>query len=272
MRVARAGAYWRPRRQVSVPPANARDPHAEEAAISDPVTLERPPAPATAPDDAFAARLRGFGPVGLLAIVAILLGGNAFVAPLVPLPVGAGLALLWAWRSRTPWRAIGWVRPRRWAGTLVLGAAIGVALKLAMKAVVMPLLGAPAVNPAYHFLAGNRALLPFAIYAMLEAGIAEETVFRGFLFERFGRLWGRSPRATAATTVIVSALFALAHLQGQGVPGAEQAAFTGLALAGLYLASGSLALPMAAHAAFDLTALAMIYADWETRIAHLLFR
>lgn len=128
------------------------------------------------------------------------------------------------------------------------------------------------MNPAYHFLAGHRALLPFAIYAVLEAGFAEETVFRGFLFERFGRLWGRGPRATAATVAIVSALFALAHVQDQGVPGAEQAAFAGLAFAALYLASGSLALPMAAHAAFDLTALAMIYANLETRIAHLLFR
>ena len=39
---------------------------------------------------------------------------------------------------------------------------LGVALKLAMKAMVMPLLGAPAVNEAFRFLAGNRALLPAA--------------------------------------------------------------------------------------------------------------
>jgi hypothetical protein len=56
-------------------------------------------------------------------------------------PVGALLVLLWVSRSRTPWREIGYVRPKSWIGTLVVGIALGIALKFLMKAIVMPLLG-----------------------------------------------------------------------------------------------------------------------------------
>jgi hypothetical protein len=40
----------------------------------------------------------------------------------------------------------------------------------------------------------------------------------------------------------------------------------------MYLLSGTIFLPMVAHAAFDLTALTMIYLDIEPKFAHLLFR
>lgn len=58
-------------------------------------------------DDSVAEGLRGFGPLGILAILVILLAGNY---PFVPL--SAILVLVWVWRSRTPWREIGYVRPR----------------------------------------------------------------------------------------------------------------------------------------------------------------
>ena len=53
--------------------------------------------------DRFAADLRGFGPLGILAILVILLTGNVIVSNMVVLPVGALLVLLWAWWSRTLW-------------------------------------------------------------------------------------------------------------------------------------------------------------------------
>src|SRR5512134_2218104 len=80
---------------------------------------------AAPPDEALAAKLRGFGPLGLGAILLILLTGNVFVAPMVVLPVGAVLVLLWARRSRTPWRAIGYVRPESWIDALAGGIAFG---------------------------------------------------------------------------------------------------------------------------------------------------
>src|SRR6266850_6038124 len=93
-------------------------------------------------DDRFATRLRGFGPVGILAIL-IILAGNFVIAPLSAL-----LVLLWARVSQTPWREIGYVRPRSWFRSVVIGILFGAAFKVLMKAIVMPLLGAPPINQA----------------------------------------------------------------------------------------------------------------------------
>src|SRR5476649_2087503 len=93
----------------------------------------------------------------------------------------AVLVLLWAQWSRTPWREIGYVRPRSWIGDVAIGIAFGCAFKLVMKALVMPLLGADPINQTYHYLVGNPAMLPGAVLTMLAAGFGEETVFRGFL-------------------------------------------------------------------------------------------
>src|SRR5690348_15805404 len=79
-------------------------------------------------DNQFAVQLRGFGPLGILAIL-IILGGN-FVMP----PLSAILALIWARISNTSWRDIGYVRPRSWPRTILIGIAFGVILKFVMKA------------------------------------------------------------------------------------------------------------------------------------------
>jgi hypothetical protein len=168
-------------------------------------------------EDHFAADLRGFGWLGVLAILAIVLTGNVFVGKMVVIPVGALLVLLWAWRSRTPWREIGYARPRTWIGSLALGVALGIAFKSVMKAVVMPLLGADPINHAYHFLAGN-------------------------------------------------------HYSNQGIAGVQQATLVGLLYGTIFAITGRIWLLMAAHAAFNLTALGMIYWNLESDVAHLIFK
>jgi len=230
-------------------------------------------APIAPVEDRFAARLRGFGLVGIVAILLILLTGNIVVTKkLIVLPIGAVLVLLWTWRSRTPWREIGYSRPKNWVTTFAAGIAFGIALKFLMKVIVMPLLGADPVNHAYHFLAGNRPMLPSAVWAMLIAGFAEETVVRGYAFERLGKLFGSSLAAKIAIVVLTSTVFGLDHYRAQGLAGAEQAAIVGLIYGTIFAATGRIWIIMSAHAAFDLTALAMIYWNLETRIAHLVFR
>lgn len=216
----------------------------------------------------YAAALRGFGPLGILAIALILLTGNVVLPNMIVLPVGAALVLLWVRLSRTPWADIGYARPRSWLVSVAIGVVLGVALKLVMKALVMPLLGADPVNRAYHFLAGNRALLPAAILSMFIVGFAEETVFRGYLFERMGRL-GVSKILIVLFTAV---WFGAAHYVGQGLAGVEQATIVGLVLGAIFARTGSIWLPMVAHAAFDLTALALIYWDIEAEVAGLIFR
>ena len=222
-------------------------------------------------DTAFAAELRGFGLVGILAVLLILLAGNVIVGGVV-IPVGAVFALIWVRASRTPWREIGYARPRSWARTIALGIALGVALKFLMKAVVMPLLGADPINQAYHYLAGNRAMLPVAIWGMIAAGFAEETVFRGFMFERFGKVLGDTTRATVAIVLITSLWFGLSHLSNQGAAGMQQATIVGLAYGTMFAVARQIFVVMITHASFNLTALAIIYFDVESEVARFIFR
>lgn len=219
------------------------------------------------PDDQLAADLRGFGPLGIIAILAILLGNALFI------PLSGILVLVWAWRSRTPWDEIGYVRPKSWIGAIAVGVAFGILFKLVMKAIVMPLLGAEPINQAYHYLAGNRAALPAAIYAMtLGAGFGEETVFRGYMFERLGKLFGQTAWAKPLMVIFTSLWFGLDHYQIQGVPGVQQATIVGLVYGSVYAITGRIWTLIFAHAAFDLTALAIIYWNLETDVAQLIFK
>ena len=173
----------------------------------------------------FATRLRGVGPVGIAAAL-IVVGSNLVLAP-----IGAILVLVWAWLAKMPWRDLGFSRPRSWAITLIAGVIAGVLLKLLLKALVMPLLGAPETNAHFHFIVGNRsAMLSMILASILVGGIAEEILYRGFLFERLGRLLGQS-RAATIGIVLLTTTFASIHIPEQGFYGAVQAAFTGLASA-----------------------------------------
>jgi membrane protease YdiL (CAAX protease family) len=217
-------------------------------------------------DDRVAARLRGFGPVGLLAILVIVLTS-------VVKPLSAILVLVWAWRSHTPWREIGYVRPKSWLGSLAVGIVFGSAFKFLMKAVVMPLLGTDPINRAYHYLVGNRAALPGMLFAMIVgAGFGEETIFRGYLFERLGKLFGTGAGAKVSIVLLTSAVFALGHYSNLGLPGVEQAMITGLVFGTTFAVTGRIWMLMCAHAAFDLTALAIIYWNIEADVAHLVFK
>jgi hypothetical protein len=230
-----------------------------------------PVSPAPRRDDLFASELRGFGPAGIVAIMAILISGNVTLGQILVLPVGGVLVLVWVWRSGTSWAAIGYGRPGSWVVTVLGGIAFGVALKLISKTIVMPLLGAPTENPAYQFLAGNRGLLPTAVWAMLAAGFGEETIFRGYMFERLGKLFPPGPRGKAGMVLITTLWFALGHYSNMGWYGVEQALLTGTVFGVIAAITGRVWFVMVAHATFDLAALALIYGGWETQVAHWIF-
>jgi CAAX protease family protein len=218
-------------------------------------------------EDRSAAQLRGFGPLGLLSIL-VILGGNFLFSPL-----SAILVLVWVSLSRTPWREIGYVRPQSWIITLVIGIVFGVAFKFVMKAIVMPLLGAPPINQAYHWVAGNPAALPAMLFLMIfVGGWGEETLYRGWMFERLGKLLGASVWAKTAIVVLTSVVFALPHSVDQGIAGVEQALITGSVFGTIFAFTGRIFLPMVLHAAFDLAALAMIYWNCESSVAHFFFK
>jgi membrane protease YdiL (CAAX protease family) len=212
----------------------------------------------------FRHRLRGFGPVGILAI-ALVLGLGDLVGPV--------LALLWARVSRTPLKALGFVASRSWLRDVVMGLLSGVALKILLKAVLLPPLGVPPLNHTYNFLVDNTAALPRILVVMIiGGGFGEETVWRGFLFERLRALLGTSRSAATAIVVSSALLFASAHLFDQGWPGAIQAVFTGSAFGIAYWRLGRIWPIMVAHAAYDVTAVLLIYWKLESVVAHMVFK
>ena len=216
--------------------------------------------------DRFADALRGFGPVGIFAMVVIVAGQ-------VVAPLSALLVLAWVKLSRTPWREIGYVRPQSWIGSLVIGIAVGVVLKFLLKLIVMPLLGADPINQAYHYLAGNpTAAAPLVLQMIITAGFGEETFFRGYMFERLGKLIGQSLSAKVVTVLVTSVIFASLHYFDQGLAGAQQATITGLVFGTIFAVTGRIWMLMCAHAAYDLTALAMIYWNLESAVAHFIFK
>jgi membrane protease YdiL (CAAX protease family) len=104
------------------------------------------------------------------------------------------------------------------------------------------------------------------------AGFGEETVFRGYLFERLRKLSGPGFGVTTAIVLFTAGWFGLEHYPVQGLAGAEQATIVGLVFGTIFAVTGRLWMLMCAHAAFDLTALAIIYWDLEADVAHLIFK
>jgi membrane protease YdiL (CAAX protease family) len=214
-----------------------------------------------------AASLRGKGAAGVGAFLLITATSVLFA------PATAVLILLWAWVSRTPWRSLGLYRPRSWLVAIGAGVALGIVEKLLMKALIMPLLGAPAVNPHFGYLADNpRAALFFALYAIVGAGFAEELVFRGYLIERIEKLLATVAWKQSIAIVMSTLIFASLHYQ-QGAAGIENAAILGFLAALIYVGFGRNLWPLVVmHAVYDLLSLFLIYFHLEEAAAHLVFR
>jgi len=92
------------------------------------------------------------------------------------------------------------------------------------------------------------------------------------MFERLGKLLGTGAAAKVATVLITSTLFALGHYSTQGLAGVEQAGVTGLVFGAIFAVTGRLWMIMCAHVAFDFLALALIYWELETAVAHWVFK
>jgi membrane protease YdiL (CAAX protease family) len=217
-------------------------------------------------EQTLAARLRGFGPLGVLAFIVI-----AALGPVLE-PLGTVLVLAWVSASETSWREIGFVPPKSWVRTTILGIVFGGALKFVLKAIVMPMLGADPINRTYQYLGGDSAAAVLMMFYILVASFNEETVFRGFVFERLGKLLGPSLPAKIATVLVSSAWFAAVHYLEQGFAGVEQAVFTGLAFGTIFAVTRQIWIPIIAHAAYDLAAIAIIYLKIESTLAHLVFK
>jgi len=214
-----------------------------------------------------AAGLRGAGVFGI--VVGLLVVAGGVVAP----PLGALLVFLWVWLSRAPFADIGLKRPGSWLGAIAVGVVAGVALKLLMKAVVMPYAGAPDSGLIYqHVRSDLNAFLIEVPQMIVLAGFAEEVVFRGFFINRLTALFGSSIASSIAMVAVTAAVFGPIHYVAQGFFGALQATIVGVLFATIYLLNGRRLWALVfAHGAFDVCALYLIYSGLEQRVADAVF-
>ena len=211
--------------------------------------------------------LRGAGPVGIVVAVAIIAAGFLYGTRIC-----APLVLVWVLFTKTPWRDLGFVRPKSWALAIAGGILAGIVCKLLMKAIVMPLLGAPDVNPNYRDLVGNTSALPgLILYMIFVAGFGEELIFRGFLFERLGRLLGTSRNARIAMVLITATIFGVGHYPEQGWTGATQAFIIALMVGSYFAVTRNIWPVIIMHATFDIFMVFIVYFDLEAKIANAIF-
>ena len=91
------------------------------------------------------------------------------------------------------------------------------------------------------------------------AAFGEETVWRGYLLNRFAEIFGKSTIRWSAAAIMVTLLFGLAHFP-QGPTGITENVIDGAILAALYFATGrNLWLPIIGHGMQDTVDVLLIY-------------
>lgn len=185
-------------------------------------------------------------------ITASLKGVGASDAWLEPVPFLFVLLATWACTRLRKERlaSVGFELNGRWLRDVLIGTLIGFCAMLAVVAMIAIAGGVRLELNATRSLAA----LGYGIYVFLLASLLEETLFRGFLFQRL--LDGTGARFTLIAFAI---LFAIAHWGNPGMEGATRVWATldtalGAILLGLaYLRTRSLALPVGIHLGWNWT-------------------
>ncbi|PJJ71449.1 CAAX prenyl protease-like protein [Diaminobutyricimonas aerilata] len=144
------------------------------------------------------------------------------------------------------------------AGGLGIGIAVGLVVVLAGLIAVTVVVGRsateiPALGDVAALIPRNRAELWYGAGLSLNAGVVEELLFRLALPALLFAVLGNGPLAFA----LASVLFGLLHLY-QGAAGMAGATVLGLVMSALYVATGSILVPMALHAVIDLRSLVLL--------------
>ena len=186
--------------------------------------------------------LDSFLSFGGLTVVLLLLAGG-FVGPLL--------------EEVQRWEPIAWLRSVATGGVF-----IGIVIGLVVGLVVLTVIGIRAarqeqeimlVGDIKSMLPRNRQELGLGALLSVNAGVVEELVFRLALP---AAIYGASGSAIAALAGSIL-LFGALHLY-QGAVGVIGTAVVGAVMMLLYLVSGSILVPIALHALFDLRSLVLI--------------
>lgn len=143
-------------------------------------------------------------------------------------------------------------------GGLGIGIAAGLVAVLAGLIAVTIVVGRsateiPAIGDVAALIPRNRAELWYGAGLSLNAGVVEELLFRLALPALLFAVLGDGALAFA----LASVLFGMLHLY-QGAAGMAGATVLGLIMSALYVATGSILVPMALHAVIDLRSLVLL--------------
>lgn len=163
------------------------------------------------------------------------------------------------------WRDVGLRKPE-WPLTkiLLVGFVVGVAMEafelFATQPFLTKVLGRGPDLEQLRPLIGNWKLLILGIVlSWTLAAFAEETVYRGYLTNRVGEIFGSSKNAWIVAAILVTLLFGLAHFP-QGPTGIIENVIDGAILAALYFVTGrNLWAPIIAHGIQDTVDVVLIY-------------
>ncbi len=165
--------------------------------------------------------------------------------------LGLGAVAIWLGQGRPP-EAIGLALPGGWGVVPALALSGGLVwflsaqLARVRKMPTRPTAGVEGIESVRALLPASRRELRTFVAAALSAGLFEEFVYRGYLIAYLATwmpVW--------AAAAVSSLAFSWGHVY-QGLSGLPRIFLLALALAGLYLWTGSLLLPVALHAFVDI--------------------
>ncbi|MFP7761101.1 CPBP family intramembrane glutamic endopeptidase [Marisediminicola sp. LYQ85] len=173
----------------------------------------------------------------------------AFVWQYVPLLLDEVDGVWWVASARSWWESTGGLLDVvAWsvAAVVLVGGTLVLFLARSVDTV-------PTIGDIHTLLPRNRRELPYGAALSVNAGIVEELLFRLALPAIVFGVTGSALVAIVASVAVFGALHAY-----QGVAGVVGSTVIGAALMALYLATGSILLPIVAHALIDVRSLVLI--------------
>lgn len=174
------------------------------------------------------------------------------------------VVLLMRWRGQG-WAAFGLRAPRRW--WLIPAWAFAVlVVNIVVQNTVVPILGAAlgAEPPDFSRYDAIRGNLPMLVMvgsgAMITGGFMEEVIYRGFVIDRFARIFGGGRRGLWLAALLNGLPFGIIHFEW-GFGGILMTTVMGSVLGVMFLLAGRNLWPLVvAHATLDALLMTMLYA------------
>ncbi|UCH83076.1 MAG: CPBP family intramembrane metalloprotease [Candidatus Latescibacterota bacterium] len=174
--------------------------------------------------------------------------------------------LVWGlvkWRAQR-WRDLGLKKPARW-WTIPLWGVVVLVVSIVAQLTIVPLLARllnvpPPDLSRYDAVTGNFGLfLICAGGSMVTGGFVEEVIYRGFMIDRLGRLFGGGKTGVRVAALACGIPFGLVHFQW-GIGGMMVTAVMGSVLGIMYLVTKRNLWPLiAAHATMDFILMLQVY-------------